>query len=157
MHATTRLTALGAATLLSLSVTTAPAHASSHDVIRADLVPSQVTFPPINGLVPGSAPWVLDRGEVRVRDDGRMDVRLEGLQIPRPDGTEDNPLTSITAVVYCAGTAVADSGPQPLSVPGGDARFRVTGLDLPDTCASPSVLISPTAAVGRAYIAFTPA
>ncbi len=156
MHSTTRLTALGAATLLSLSVTAAPAHASSHDVIRADLVPSQTTFPPINGLVPGAAPWVLDRGEVRVRDDGRMDVRLEGLQIPRPDGTEDNPLPSITAVLYCAGTAVADSGPQPLSVPGGDARFRVTGLDLPDMCASPSVLISPTAAVGRAYIAFTP-
>jgi hypothetical protein len=150
------LAAVGAAALLTL--TAAPALASSsHDVVRADLVPSQPTFGTINGLAPGAAPWVLDRGEVRVRDDGRMDVRLEGFQIPRPDGTEDNPIPSITAVVYCAGTAVADSGPQALSVPGGDARFRVEGLKLPKKCASPSVLISPSTAVGRAYIAFTPA
>jgi len=149
--------AVAAAALLSLSVTGAPALASSpHDLIRADLVPSQPTFGPINGLAPGAAPWVLDRGEVRVRDNGRMDVRLEGFQVPRPDGTEDNPVPSITAVVYCAGTAVANSGPQPLSVPDGDARFRVEGLELPEDCDAPSVLISPSAAVGRAYIAFTP-
>lgn len=157
MNAKARMGAVASAALLSLSVSTAPALASSpHDVIRADLVPSQPTFGTVNGLVPGGAPWVLDRGEVRVRDDGRMDVRLEGFQIPRPDGTQDNPVASITAVVYCAGTAVATSGPQALSVPGGDARFRVEGLALPETCDAPSVVISPTAAVGRAYIAFTP-
>lgn len=158
MHAKSRTGAVAAATLLSLSVTAAPALASSkHDVIRADLVPSQPTSGTVNGLPPGAAPWVLDRGEVRVRDDGRMDVRLEGFQIPRPDGTRDNPVASITAVLYCAGTAVADSGPQELSVPGGDARFRVEDLMIPKACDAPSVLISPTAAVGRAYIAFTPA
>lgn len=158
MHSTTRTGAVAAATLLALSVAAAPALASSkHDLVRADVVPSQPTFGTVNGLPPGAAPWVLDRGEVRVRDDGRMDVRLEGFQIPRPDGTQDNPVASITAVVYCAGTPVADSGPQELSVPGGDARFRVEGLALPRTCDDPSVLISPTAAVGRAYIAFTPA
>ena len=158
MHAKSRWSAVAAATLLSLSVTAAPALASSpHDLVRADLVPSQPTFGTINGLAPGKAPWVLDRGEVRVRDNGRMDVRLEGFQVPRPDGTQDNPVGSITAVVYCAGTAVADSGPQALSMPGGDARFRVEGLAIPENCAAPSVLISPTPFVGIAYIAFTPA
>jgi hypothetical protein len=126
-----------------------------HNVIRADLIPSQTTFPPINGVQAGGAPWIIDKGEVRIRDNGRMDVRIEGLQIPAPDGTASNPVPSINAVLYCGGMAAADSGPQPLSMPGGDARFRVRGLDVPDDCASPTVLISPTAAVGLRYIAFT--
>lgn len=46
----------------------------------------------------------------------------------------------------------ADSGPQSLSVPDGDARFRVD-LDLDGRCHHPSVLISPTASNGGAYIA----
>lgn len=152
-----RAGAVAAAALLSLAATATPALASSpHDVVRADLVPSQPTFGPVNGLAPGALPWVLDRGEVRVRDNGRMDVRLEGFQVPRPDGSRDNPVASITAVVYCGGVAVADSGPQALSVPDGDARFRVEGLMIPSRCDAASVVISPTAAVGRAYIAFTP-
>ncbi len=162
MHVSSRPRVLAAAGALALAavstgLVTAPAQAGSpHDLIRADLIPSQVTFPPINGLLPGGAPWVLDRGEVRVRGD-RMDVRLEGFQIPAPDGTAANPVASINALVYCDGVAVADSGPQPLSVPDGDARFRVTGLDLPSRCGSPTVLISPTAALGLRYIAFTAA
>ncbi len=123
-----------------------------HNLLRADLVPSLPTDAPINEIAPGMAPWVLDRGEVRVRADGRTDVRIEGLQIPREDGTEDNPVASVDAVLYCAGMQVADSGPQPLSVPEGDARFRVW-LTVPSWCPDATVLISPTAAVGRAYIA----
>jgi hypothetical protein len=143
MPTTSRLAAIRAATLLPLTISATPALASSsHDVIKADLVPSLPTSPSINGIAPGAAPWVLDRGEVRVRDDGRMDVRLKGFQIPRPDGTEDNPIASINVLVYCAGIPVADSGPQALSVPSGDARFRVEGLKLPKRCASPSVLVS---------------
>jgi hypothetical protein len=47
---------------------------------------------------------------------------------------------------------VADSGPMPLSIPAGDARFRVQ-LDVPRTCTDATVLISPSAAVGAAFIA----
>jgi hypothetical protein len=83
---------------------------------------------------------------------GRMDVRIEGLQVPRSDGTADNPVGLIDAVLYCGGEQVADSGPQPMSIPGGDARFRVF-LDVPRTCDAATVLISPSAAVGGAYIA----
>ena len=145
---------IGSAVLAVLALSSSPALAGDgggDDLIREDLVPSLTTDPPINGVAPGGAPWVLDRGEVRVRDDGRMDVRIEGLQIPRAGG-EDNPLPSITAVLYCGGVRVADSGAQPMSVPDGDARFRVT-VDAPDHCDMATVLISPTPAVNRLYIA----
>ena len=39
--------------------------------------------------------------------------------------------------------AVADSGNHPMTVPGGDARFRVS-LMVPSTCDSATVLIQPT-------------
>jgi hypothetical protein len=39
-----------------------------------------------------------------------------------------------------------------MSIPEGDARFRVF-LTVPQTCADATVLISPSAAVGTAYIA----
>ena len=158
MHLNTRLAVVAAAVAASTALVPAPAIAQNHhDILRADLVGSQVTFPPINGVQPGGAPWLIDRGEVRVRDNGRMDVRIEGLVIPNADGTAANPVASINAVLYCGGMAVADSGPQVLTVPEGDARFRVTGLMVPERCEAPTVLISPTAAVGLRYIAFTPA
>jgi hypothetical protein len=147
---------LGAVPALALTLMPATALAdggrhAGHDLIRSDLTPSLPTDAPINGVNPGGAPWQIDRGEVRVRPDGRMDVRIEGLQIPR-NGGADNPIAFIDAVLYCSGSAVADSGPQPMSVPGGDARFRVF-LDVPETCDAATVLISPSAAVGVVYIA----
>ena len=144
----------GTAVIAVLALSASPALAGDgggDDLIREDLVPSLTTDPPINGVSPGGLPWVLDRGEVRVRDDGRMDVRIEGLQIPRAGG-EDNPVDSITAVLYCAGRRVADSGPQPMSVPEGDARFRVT-VAAPDDCDMASVLVSPSTLVGTRFIA----
>lgn len=126
-------------------------HHAGHDVVRADLTPSRPTDPAIDGVSPGGLPWVLHRGEVRVRPDGRTDVRIEGLQIPR-NGSADNPIPMVDAVLYCGGVLVADSGPQPLSVPDGDARFRVH-LAVPPTCSAATVLISPSTAVGKAYIA----
>lgn len=146
---------IAAAPALALSLAPSAAVANhgrhlGHDLIRSDLTPSLPTDAPINGVNPGGAPWQIDRGEVRVRPNGRMDVRIEGLQIPR-NGAADNPIPAIDAVLYCDGTQVADSGPQPMSVPGGDARFRVF-LDVPTVCHAPSVLISPSTAVGAAYI-----
>jgi hypothetical protein len=105
----------------------------------------------INGVAPGGLPWIISRGEVRVRESGRMDVRIEGLQIPFDTGAS-NPVASIDAVLYCGGMQAADSGPQDMTVPGGNARFRVH-LMVPKTCDDATVLISPSAAVGVAYIA----
>jgi hypothetical protein len=148
-----RLATVGACSVLALALspTAALAHGGD-DVIDADLTPSLPTDANINGVAPGGAPWVIDRGEVRVRDNGRMDVRIEGLQIPRDDGTQDNPVAAIVAVLYCDGTPVANSGPHPMSVPDGDAEFRVW-LQGVDDCDMASVLISPDGAVGARYIA----
>jgi hypothetical protein len=126
-------------------------HHSGHDLIRMDLTPSLPTDDPIVGVGPGGLPWQIDRGEVRVRPNGRMDVRIEGLQVPR-NGGADNPVGSIDAVLYCRGKQVADSGPRSLTIPDGDARFR-TFLDVPTTCHQATVLISPSPLVGQAYIA----
>ena len=150
---------LAAVPALALTLTPSAASASQgrhagHNLIRSDLTPSTPTDDPILGVNPGGLPWVIDRGEVRVRANGRMDVRIEGLQVPRADGTRDNPVAMIDALVFCGGSTmpVADSGPQPLSVPGGDARFRVF-LRVPSTCDDATVLISPTASMGTAFIA----
>ena len=152
MRSSSRLALVGAVGVAALLVSPGAALAGGHDIIRNDLTPSLPNDVAINGVNPGALPWIIDRGEVRVRDNGRMDVRIEGLVIPREDGTTDNPVASVNALLFCDGALKADSGPQPLSVPDGDARFRVE-LDLHGRCHHPSVLISPTASDGAAYIA----
>lgn len=151
MRLNSRLAIVGAVSVLALSPSAVLAQGGGKNLIRADLTPSLPTDAAINGVAPGGLPWILDRGEVRVRANGRTDVRIEGLQIPR-NGGADNPVASINAVLYCGGLPAADSGPQPMTVPGGDARFRVW-LHVPKRCDMATVLISPTGAVGRAYIA----
>jgi hypothetical protein len=154
-HSKLPLAMLAAGSALVLTLMPAAAQAihgrhHGHNLIRADLTPSTPTDAPINGVNPGGLPWVLDRGQVRWRDNGRVDVRIEGLQIPR-NGGEDNPIPAIDAVLYCDGMMAADSGPQPLTVPDGDARFRVM-VDSPSRCHDATVLISPSTAVGLAFI-----
>ena len=73
---------------LTLSPSAAPAGHGRHggrgdNLIRIDLTLSLPTDDAINRENPGSLPWNIDRGEVRVRPSGRMDVRIQGLQIPR--------------------------------------------------------------------------
>jgi hypothetical protein len=154
MSRNTRLAMVGTFSVLALALSPAAALADGgDDVIDANLIPSNINDPKINGVSPGGAPWIIDRGEVRVRESGRMDVRIEGLQIPGAGTAPDaNPVASIVAVLYCDGMQVADSGPHPMSVPGGDARFRVS-LNVPDDCDMASVLISPNGRVGQVYIA----
>jgi hypothetical protein len=155
-HSKLSVAMLAAGSALVLTLMPAAAQADQgrhhgHNLIRADFTPSMPTDAPINGVNPGGLPWVLDRGQVRWRDNGRVDVRIQGLQIPR-NGGEDNPIASIDAVLYCDGMMAADSGPQPMTVPDGDARFRAM-VATPSTCHDATVLISPSAAVNVAYIA----
>jgi hypothetical protein len=155
MQLKSRLALIGAVSVTALALSPSAAHsegrAEGHDLIRGELTPSMPGDPPVNGVAPGALPWILDRGEVRVRPNGRMDVRIEGLQIARHGGA-DNPIPAVDAVLYCGGVQVADSGPRPMTVPGGDARFRVF-LSVPRTCDSATVLISPSTAVGHLFIA----
>lgn len=154
MRLNRRLALVGALSAFALAV--GPGVALAHDggdgdgdVVDSVLMPSTPgDTPTVAGTKAGGAPWVIDRGEVRVRASGRTDVRLEGFQVLRPDGTEDNPVPAITASLYCGGVlpAVAVSPLEPLSVPDGDARFRVW-LDVPESCDMATVLINPNGAL----------
>ena len=131
------------------------------NLIRGNLTPSMPTDDPINNVPPGGLPWIIGRGEVRVRESGRMDVRIEGLQIPAPSPFSQtdpfNPIAKIHAVLYCDGVMKADSGAKNMTVPGGDSRFRVH-LMVHKPCHMPSVLMQPDSSTtpgtpANAYIA----
>lgn len=149
MHVKSRLALAGATAVLALALNPAAALAGDDggNIIKADFTPSLPSDPPILGVAPGGVPWILDRGTVRVRHDGRIDVRLDGLQVPGsgPGGTDANPVGTITATLYCNGSTepAAVSAPQPLSMPEGDARFRDTLSGIPAVCDHAVVLINP--------------
>lgn len=155
MRLHSRLGIVGAISVLALAISPAAAfahdgggHGHGGDVLRADVVPiNGPTDPMIFDSPAAGAPWVIDRGEVRVRDDGRTDVRLEGFQVLRPDGTTDNPAANVTVGVYCNGMLADRSDLQPMTVPDGDARFRVD-LDVPKHCDMATALIQLPPAAG---------
>ena len=114
--------------------------------LESSLAASMPGDPHFHGVAPGGLPWVLDRGEVRINDDG-LDLRVEGLVIPRPagDGTPGGVMT-ISASLYCGAdtdTAAADTTRQVRISRAGDARIRDRGFDVPATCLAPVVLVHP--------------
>lgn len=122
-------------------------------LLRASLVPSLPTDDTLHGVAPGGVPWVLDRGSVRLKRDGRLRLRVEGLVIPPPQGTNTaGGVTRITASVFCASstTAAATSDSAPLSQ-AGDARID-DDLTLSGACVGPVVLVHPNGNATR-YIA----
>jgi hypothetical protein len=116
-------------------------------LFRASLAPSMPTDPTFHGVTPGGAPWVLDRGEVRVRLDGRFDLKVRGLVIPNPPGDDTpGPVQTISASLFCgadADTMAADTTDQVPIDDDGDARIRDDDFDVPDTCLAPVVLVHP--------------
>ncbi|MGN6167016.1 MAG: hypothetical protein ACTHQQ_02435, partial [Solirubrobacteraceae bacterium] len=64
-------------------------------VIHESLAPSRVADPMIHGVSPGSLPWALKQGSVRLKRDGKLDLRVKGLVIPSM-GTP-GPVTMISA------------------------------------------------------------
>jgi hypothetical protein len=139
------LAAAAVATLLPAS--SAVAHGDhhsrhrAHDLLRAPIAGSLVKDKPIFGVKPGGAPWVIDRGNARVRTDGRLEVRVEGLVIPPPVGTGINPLPRITASLACNGKVVATTRSVPFSR-AGDARIRAN-VKIPKRCIAPVVMLNP--------------
>lgn len=120
----------------------------------APLHPSLPTDPPIHGVAPGGAPWVLESGGVAVRPNGFFGgflvLFVRGLVIPSL-GTP-GAVTSITASVFCDSDTTPDAvaGPVPLSR-AGDA-FMFARVSLPSTCTAPDVLVNPNGNLTR-YIA----
>jgi len=128
-------------------------HHRGQVVFGSRLAPSVPTDPALHGVQAGNVPWVLRRGGVTLKRDGRLRLRVRGLVIPAPsgDGTPGM-VTSVTASLYCGDdTAPADtSTSSPLSK-AGDARIADT-LTLPAKCLGPVVLVHPNGNPAR-YIA----
>jgi len=139
------LAAAAVATLLPASSAVAHGDHGSrhrvHDLLRAPIAGSLTTDKPIFGVAPGGAPWVIDRGNARVRTDGRLEVRVEGLVIPSPVGTGSNPVPRITASLACNGGVVATTRSVPFSR-AGDARIRAD-VKIPKRCIAPVVMLNP--------------
>lgn len=116
------------------------------DLLRSGLVgstPLEDGGPALFGVDPGGLPWVADAtSTVRVRRDGRVDIRVGRLVIPTPPFNGTNPVPSVAATLFCGRKAVGTTPTATLSVPRGDARIRAR-LQLPRTCEAPVVLLNP--------------
>lgn len=155
IHARTAVGLL-AATALSTSAIAAFAHGDNgrhngQTLFQSRLAPTVLADPTIHGVARGGAPWVLDRGAVRLRHDGRLTLNVRGLIIPTLGNA--GPVTSISASLYCGADsdpAVATTASAPLSQQGdGTIRDRVT---LPAKCLGAIILVHPNGIAG-AYIA----
>jgi hypothetical protein len=108
------------------------------------LAPSTPSDPIIHGVKPGTLPWVLRFGDVRLKSDGHLDLRVKGLVIPAL-GTP-GPVTAISAALYCGADAnvmaASTTAEVPLSMEG-DARIHDTSFSVPSTCLAPVILVSP--------------
>lgn len=150
--------ALPIAALAVLAALAVPGSATAADedrpLLRSGLVGSTPApdGPTLFGVTPGTAPWVVDDGRVRVDRDGRLVVRIQGLVIPTAPANGTNPVPQVSASVVCNGS-VADSADPVAFAPDGDARISQV-LDLPDTCLAPAVLVHPNA-LTSVYIAAT--
>jgi len=129
---------------------THPSHPNHHGhrtgapLIHESLAPSQLTDPMFHGVSPGGAPWVLKLGDVRLKRDGKLDLRVKGLVIPAL-GTP-GPVTTITASLYCgadASTTAADTTQQVPISRKGDARIHDASFSVPSTCLAPVILVHP--------------
>ena len=122
-------------------------------LIEQSLAPSVPTDPAIHGVAAGGAPWVLDRGEVRLDRDGRFKLRVKGLVIPTLGNA--GPVTTVSASLYCGAdsdtTAVDTTPAVPLSS-SGDARIFDDSFTTPSTCLAPVILLHPNGNTA-AYIA----
>jgi hypothetical protein len=141
--ATTALAAAATAALAVSATTAANAGTKSpaHVVLNDMLLPSEPSFPALHGVSTDKAPWLLERGTVRLRNDGELQVNLRGLIIPSL-GTAGG-VSTVHLALYCANetTAGATSASFPLSS-AGDATIETT-IALPLTCLAPVILVTP--------------
>jgi hypothetical protein len=116
-------------------------------LVKASLAPSLPTDPKFHGVSPGGAPWVLKRGDVRVKSDGKLRLRVEGLVIPvAPGNGTPGPVITISASLYCGAdtdTAAADTTEKVPISREGDARIRDKSFNVPATCLAPVILVHP--------------
>jgi hypothetical protein len=132
----------------ALSALGSEGHGKGHGgpLLKETLAPSVPTDPTFHGVAPGGAPWVLDKGSVRLGGD-RLDLRVKGLVIPvAPGNGTPGPVNMISASLYCgadSNTAAADTtGEVPIDRDG-DARIKDNSFAVPETCLAPVILVHP--------------
>lgn len=110
-------------------------------LLDSSLAPSVPSDPKLNGAAAGNVPWMLSKGEARLRRDGRLRVRIRGLVIPG-NGTP-GPVMTVSASLYCgaATTAVGTTPSVPISL-SGDAELQGQ-VSVPAKCLAPTVLVHP--------------
>ena len=125
-------------------------HHNGNTLLRSTLAPTVLSDPTIHGVARGGVPWQLDRGQVRLRRDGRLSVDIRGLLVVGTGTT--GPVHSVGASLFCGAdtTAAATTASVPLSS-GGDARIDAR-VSLPAKCLAPAVLVHPNGNTA-AYIA----
>jgi hypothetical protein len=156
---TTSAALIAAAALAVTVLTSGPASASGHTILRDGFegnIPLTEPNPTavIGGVSPAGAPWVLDdSSRVRVREDGRISVSLRGLVLTR---TGVNPVGMVAASLVCGDMVVDSTDPFALSMPKGNGRIS-TRIDVPGDCDDPVVLIRNANTPGTlgGYFAFT--
>jgi len=125
---------------------------NGNTLLRSTLAPSVPGDPTFHGVNPGGAPWVLQRGEVRLKRNGQFRLRLQGLVIPNPPGDNTpGPVTTVNASLYCGAdtAAAATTDTVPISRQG-DANINTT-ISVPATCLAPLILVHPNG-IAAAYI-----
>jgi hypothetical protein len=129
-------------------------HEGQGKLFRSGLVGNLLTDPPIHGVNRAGAPWVLEKGSVKLSHNGRFNLRVKGLVLAS-NGTTGS-VTMIAAHFFCAPdsntVAAFTAGPVPLASDG-DARIRQT-VTVPSRCLAPVVLVRIQGAAGPgSYIA----
>lgn len=132
---------LGVLLLLVMSFVAAPAYPADLLELEGMVgVPSPAFA--IAGIPGGGFPWVINRGDTVLDDEGLLKVKVRGLLIdpavgPPLGGT--NPVAMFIATLICDGAVVATIGPAPADVEG-NSDIRGT-IDLPTSCFIATVLV----------------
>jgi hypothetical protein len=122
------------------------------DTMAAVVGPYVGATNPIRGVPGGGLPWAIDEGEGKLRVDGTLEVKVEGLVLldaaPVPENLRGtNPIPSFKAIVSCMtidGTAAAErkveTGLFPASS-AGDSKIEAT-VALPSPCFAPILFVT---------------
>jgi hypothetical protein len=113
-------------------------HGGGRTILSAELAGSLTTDPDLFGVAPGGADWVIGHSKAKLRHDGRLNVRVDGLVLT---STGANPVTQVSASVACNGAVVATTAVVPFSSTG-DAKIHAK-VTLPSRCIAPVVLLNP--------------
>jgi len=122
-------------------------------LLRANLVGSILSDPPIHGVTRGGVPWD-GGGRASLDRKGRFEARIRGLIVTGTDNADG--VTSIRISLFCAPDSdvapAFTTDPVPLSS-NGNARVR-QHVTVPARCLAPVLLVHPNGNLMR-YIAAT--